>query len=441
MTKNAIRTACIAAVVLLSLFQASASAASVVARQQSIPLVLAEHSGCGALNNHRVQIIVNASAIDDCSTDGGGDESALCICSGGVLLPVAQVAPTATTSISGIVRLATDGESTGSDVIQASDARLDQIPPPNTRTIRVDPALTANGTTIFNTVKAAADYVATQSPGDSNEFQILVQGGGDFEELPFTIPDSTDVICQTGSGVYYAGNATTIKHSALTSGSFITMGNRSGLRNCIVSVAGTPVSERRAIDCVSNNTPCVVDHVGVVVNTAAGNVSDIGVRLWNDTGLYPVAHLYYVVIAFSGPNNTASVGLQVGARGFLVYDNGLIAGGGGSHGKGMEFDNDSPAYCQVKNVQVGSLYNPNEFAVDISDEGTGAVHLADVNYDTSAGAYVDHSQSRVRKLASVGTCDSTKLGVTVYDTSTNEFCGCGGASPAWAALDGSGTCD
>lgn len=87
MTRLTPRTMLFAALVLIAFRPAIAVGQTVVKWQRRIPIMLAQHAGCGALSESHLLIIADASGVNDCDTEGGDESAALCICSEGNLIP------------------------------------------------------------------------------------------------------------------------------------------------------------------------------------------------------------------------------------------------------------------------------------------------------------------------------------------------------------------
>jgi len=99
-----------------------------------------------------------------------------------------------------------------------------------TRTLVVD----SGGKGDYTSVKAACDYVATQSPSTAARWTILITPGN-YSESPFTIPTYTTL---WGLGVQPTNSITwTVKITAsanLTSGAFITMALYAAIEGCYI---------------------------------------------------------------------------------------------------------------------------------------------------------------------------------------------------------------
>jgi len=92
---------------------------------------------------------------------------------------------------------------------------------PWTRTVIVD----IGGKGDFTSVKAACDYVATQSPTWNSRWTIYIQPGI-YAESPFTVPEGTSLIglgCPSLSGNEYRDSITIRTTTDLVSGAFITI--------------------------------------------------------------------------------------------------------------------------------------------------------------------------------------------------------------------------
>lgn len=436
--------------------QPSAAAGGPHSYQRKIPRTLAAFPTCGDLNDGDLVIVTDASSDADCDAIPEANPlnwvSALCVCDGGArravytapdlsaYVPVTKAGPqsiTATGADNDITLSAADDV----HLAPAGEVTLKGGSLSPSRTVRVDQGATANGTTVFNSVKAAADYVATQSPSTSARWKILVDGGVTYTEDPFTIPAWTDLTCTWG-GFIYSGletGGTVIKNTAGTalSGAFVAMGDGAALRGCIIRAQGDSTGVRAAVDCLGG---CDLDHVGVSTDeTGASTQANVGIRAVSGGG--KVATLYYVVVTQTS-TNTNAVSIQIGAGNAMQFSNGIV-GSGGAMGIGVQALSDSPYYNWMHNVRVGSAYGGSGPTTAISVEGTGAFHVSDVEYETSSGTINNLNRTpQARAYAALPPCDATTLGMLAIDTSnSNELCGCSGAGPAWAPTDGAGTCD
>lgn len=321
------------------------------------------------------------------------------------------------------------------DLVESSEdltAAASTVP---SRSVRVDADATAVAGKIYNTVAAALTYVGTQSPSDSEPWKIEIYGPTYTEAGALTIPDGVQLRCHGGGDIYFGGDATTIQ-ATLTTGVFVTMEGGS-IGNCIVRANGTPTGARTGIKCTG---ACTLDHVGVHMNPSANNTEvDTAIDVTPPSG-FIVANFYYLVTT-AGYANANSVGINVGVGAFVNLNNALISDGGGAQGKAIKVLTNSPGYITLENVVLGAPYNGSNWTVDLSNEGTGAVHASDTRYKTSSGTISNYDQNRLVISASApATCDATtSLGKVYWDTTGPDLCFCPGAA-GWTAIDGTGTC-
>ncbi len=409
------------------------AASQVIKRQPDIPHVRAQYAGCSTSNEGQVKVIVDATSAVDCDVTPEGDVGAwvkaFCWCSDGALQPLYDIytdadLPAASTTVDGIVELATHGEIAASLAVQSDDYRVN-----GTRVVKVRAGATDVTGKLYNTIKEAADYVATQTHNASNRWQILVEGGGSFTESPFTISSHTDLVCTVGGGIYAFGDATTIT-AEVEADTFITL-DGGGIRNCAIEMTGAATSERRAIDCTGGTAGsgdgCNLDHVGILVWNLSGTAETQAYR--NSTG---TSELYYVSIAFLGLN-TSSVGVKNLAGGSgIQLSNGYFADGGYSQGKAIwQLSTTSGGVINVQNVRIGSVYNDGLFATDIVNGGSQAVNLVDTYFRTNSGAgaiNVRSARDYGLRSAPPNTCAAGTEGSTYTDSDIHKRCICNGTN-------------
>lgn len=300
--------------------------------------------------------------------------------------------------------------------------------PVNPGVVSVNRDFTANGTTLFNTIKAAVDYVTLQSPAWSAPWIVQVYGGGVYSESNFDVPTGVDVVGMVGSGIYYGGDATRIQ-SALTGGTFITLSGGS-LRNFLVNTTAAPTAARNIIKCTDS---CSIDHVGVIDFESGASGGNEHVSILADT-VNGLVDLYYVNVIFVG-NGTPSTAVKLINGAQLVYNNGWISDGGYSPTNGIW--NNSDDYATVRNVSIGALYNASNFTADLKNDGGGQIYTEMVSYKTDSGSSIVHRDlTRPILLASPPfTCDAGHESFMYGDTS-HAACFCDGST--WQKLTGSG---
>lgn len=106
----------------------------------------------------------------------------------------------------------------------------------HTNTVTVD----IGGYGDFTTIKAACDYVATQSPSTTNRWLILVypNPAGAYSELPFTVPAGCHLVgMQTKPGGSAAQGVQIGYSGTWTGGAFITLDSAAHLANLGISAA------------------------------------------------------------------------------------------------------------------------------------------------------------------------------------------------------------
>jgi hypothetical protein len=311
--------------------------------------------------------------------------------------------------------------------VQGTDSRLVQ-PTPTPRTIRVWAGATDVEGKVYNSIKEAVDYVATQTHSASARWQIRVEGGGEFVEVPFTIPSFSEVVCSIGGRIYDQYTPGTMISAEVVGGVFVTMEASSELRNCSVYASGNSTSARTVVACTAaNGYACHLDHVGIVSDEGgASTQANIGISAVS--GGSGMLSLYYVVVALPG-GNSGAVGIKIGAANFLQFDNGLVTPVGSASAKGIQLLADSPAYAWLKNVEVGSPYGGTGFTTDLSEEGTGTLYVQDVVYKSSSGTITSNDPGRdwVGSAPPVA-CSASTITTKYWDSDIGKVCQCNGTN-------------
>lgn len=139
-------------------------------------------------------------------------------------------------------------------IVAGNGIAVDSVDPANpivsitgyTRTVTVD----QGGLGDYTTIKAACDYVATQTPTATTPWQIIVYTGK-YSENPFTIPAFVTV---SGFVPTTWGNFDTVTvdfTSTITSGIGITMTNNSDIGNLVVKFDGFTATQTGNITLIS----------------------------------------------------------------------------------------------------------------------------------------------------------------------------------------------
>lgn len=294
---------------------------------------------------------------------------------------------------------------------------------------------------VFSTIGEAMTFVATQSPGAGERWQVRVDGGGPYSEAPFTVPAHVDLVCSMGGNVYAFGDATTIYFS-ITEGAAVTL-QGGAIRNCLIELNQSATAARQAVDCAASGIPaCYLDHVGIVLwNLGGPDPEDVAYRAVS-SGSSTV--LYYVLINFVG-DNASRVGIQLGGTAALGFSNGIISDGGSASG-GTAVAHGGSGAAWFHNVQLGAPYNQSGFTTDIAQTATGNVFVNDVTFKTatasSSGTLTSLERVQPRRVTgALPTCNASMVATELYDNDTNEWCGCRGGTLTWDPLDGAGTCN
>jgi hypothetical protein len=260
---------------------------------------------------------------------------------------------------------ATDFQGYGGVPITASKG----LKSPYTRIVVVD----KDGKGNYTTIKAACDYVATQTRAIATPWLILV-GEGDYTESPFTIPTYTTV-----KTLGFNSGGTSLPRltgSSLTSGNFITMGTLSQLAGFYIDISQSSgaTGETRVI---SGTTSSRIKEVFISGASASSTHEHIGI--------YSCWAINFT-ISLSGTKAVSAVMNGTQLRNGWIYntDNIFIRGLSGNNNiQFIRFGAGTGGSTATYDIQVisGSVTVNNSPTRKI----TGTVYWTDTAFNTGSG--------------------------------------------------------